>query len=58
MVVVAVGMFFSSRDWETSQDGGKAKHREILDEVLSALDQVFIKDLSVLCTVDLCLDPD
>jgi hypothetical protein len=31
----AVGMFSSSRDWETSQDRGKnewAKYREILDE--------------------------
>ena len=27
-------------------------------EVLSALEQVFIKDLSVLCSVHLCLDPD
>jgi hypothetical protein len=30
-----VGMFFSGRDWETSQDRGKmngAKYREILDE--------------------------
>ena len=27
-------------------------------EVLSALEQVFIKDLSVLCFVQLCLDPD
>uniref|UniRef100_A0AAZ3NS11 Tc1-like transposase DDE domain-containing protein n=1 Tax=Oncorhynchus tshawytscha TaxID=74940 RepID=A0AAZ3NS11_ONCTS len=39
MVVVAscCGMFFSGRDWETSQDGGKmsrAKSREILDENL------------------------
>ena len=33
----AVGMFFSSRDWETSQDRGKderRKYREILDENL------------------------
>ena len=27
-------------------------------EVLRTLEQVFIKDLSVLCTVHLCLDPD
>ena len=27
-------------------------------EVLSALEQVFIKDLSVLCAVHLSLDPD
>ena len=27
-------------------------------EVLSALEKVFIKDLSVLCTVHLSLDPD
>ena len=27
-------------------------------EVLSALEQVFIKDLSVLCSVHLSLDPD
>ena len=27
-------------------------------EVLSALEQVFIKDLSVLCSVPLSLDPD
>ena len=27
-------------------------------EVLSALDQVFIKDLSVLCSVHLSLDPN
>ena len=27
-------------------------------EVLSALEQVFIKDLSVLCSVNLSLDPD
>jgi hypothetical protein len=27
-------------------------------EVLSALEQVFIKDLSVLCSVHLTLDPD
>ena len=27
-------------------------------EVLSALDQVFIKDLSVLCSVHLSFDPD
>ena len=27
-------------------------------EVLSALEQVFIKDLSVLCSVQLSLDPD
>ena len=27
-------------------------------EVQSALEQVFIKDLSVLCSVHLCLDPD
>ena len=27
-------------------------------EVLSALEQVLIKDLSVLCSVHLCLDPD
>ena len=27
-------------------------------EVLSALEQVFIKDLSVLCSVHLCLNPD
>jgi hypothetical protein len=30
-------MFFSGRDWETSQDGGKmygAKYRKILDENL------------------------
>ena len=27
-------------------------------EVLSALEQVFIKDLSVFCSVHLCLDPD
>ena len=27
-------------------------------EVLSALEQVFIKDVSVLCSVHLCLDPD
>ena len=27
-------------------------------EVLSALEQVFIKDLSVVCSVHLCLDPD
>ena len=34
-------MFFSSRDWETSQDRGKdERSREILDEVLSALEQV------------------
>ena len=33
----ALGMFFSSRDWETSQDEQKmnrAKYREILDENL------------------------
>uniref|UniRef100_A0AAZ3QNG4 Transposase n=1 Tax=Oncorhynchus tshawytscha TaxID=74940 RepID=A0AAZ3QNG4_ONCTS len=33
----AVGMFFSGRDWETSQDRGKmngARYREILDENL------------------------
>jgi hypothetical protein len=27
-------------------------------EVLSALEQVFIKELSLLCSVHLCLDPD
>jgi hypothetical protein len=27
-------------------------------EVLSAEEQIFIKDLSVLCSVHLCLDPD
>ena len=27
-------------------------------QVLSALEQVFIKDLFVLCSVHLCLDPD
>ena len=27
-------------------------------EVLSALEQVFIKEISVLCSVHLCLDPD
>ena len=27
-------------------------------EVLSTLEQVFIKDLSVLCSVHLCLNPD
>ena len=27
-------------------------------EVLSALEQVFIKDLSVLCSVHFCLNPD
>ena len=27
-------------------------------EVQSALEQVFINDLSVLCSVHLCLDPD
>ena len=27
-------------------------------EVLSALEQVFIKDLFVLCSIHLCLDPD
>jgi hypothetical protein len=27
-------------------------------EVLSALEQVFINDLSVLCSVNLCLNPD
>ena len=27
-------------------------------QVLSALEQVFIKDISVLCTVHLSLDPD
>ena len=27
-------------------------------EILSALEQVFIKDLSVHCSVHLCLDPD
>ena len=27
-------------------------------EALSALEQVFIKDTSVLCSVPLCLDPD
>ena len=27
-------------------------------EILSALEQVFIKDLSVLCSVHLCLNPD
>ena len=27
-------------------------------EVLSALEQVFIKDLAVLCSVHFCLDPD
>ena len=27
-------------------------------EVLSTLSQVFIKDLSVLCSIHLCLDPD
>ena len=29
-----------------------------LSEVLSALEQVFIKDLSLLCSVHLSLDPD
>jgi hypothetical protein len=32
-----VGVFFSGRDWETSQDQGKmnrTKYREILDESL------------------------
>ena len=27
-------------------------------EVLSALEQVFIKDISVLCSVHICLNPD
>ena len=27
-------------------------------EVLSGLEQVFIKNLSVLCSIHLCLDPD
>ena len=27
-------------------------------EILSTLEQIFVKDLSLLCSVHLCLDPD
>ena len=33
----AVGMFFSSRDWETSQDGGKDVQRSLMKTCSRAL---------------------